>query len=126
MKIKFYQPITSSGRIKCTIHKNGKLGFSRMAIEQLGISQNKYIKLGFNDEDKNDNNLYILIQNYGDNDTYKIIKAGNYFYVNTQALFDKLNFDYEGKKIIFDIQEMENNDIKLYKLNKREISRKKA
>lgn len=112
--------------MKCTVHKNGKLGFSSVAIERLGILQDKYIKLGFNEEDKSDKSLYILIQNYSDNETYRIGKAGKYFYVNTKALFDKINIDYEGKKIIFDIQEIENNDIKLYKLIKREILRKKA
>jgi len=126
MKIKFYNSLTPSGRMKCTIHRNGKLGFSKEAIKKLNISEDKYIKLGINEEDINDKDLYALIQDYSDNETYKINKAGEYFYVNTKTLFDKLNINYVEKKVIFDIYEVDNDDnVKLYKLSKREITRKK-
>jgi len=66
-----------------------------------------------------------VIQEYPDDETFKINKAGVYYYLNTKNLFDELNLDYLRKKIIYDIQEIRNDDIDLYKLNKREIVRKK-
>lgn len=125
MKIVFFKPKASIGKMKCTIHRNGKLGFSRGAIDKLGITLEKYAKLGFNEEDKTDKSFYLVIQEYSDDDTFKINKAGAYYYLNTSNLFDELNLDYLRKKIIYDIQEIREDDINLYKLKKREIIRKK-
>jgi len=126
MKIKFYKPIVTTGNIKCTIHKNGKMGFSRQAINKLNINENGHVKIGFNAENENDKNLYLVIQDHKDEETFKINKAGDYFYVNTKYLFDDLSFDYIRKKIIFDIQDIEIGGNTVYKLNKREIERKKS
>lgn len=112
------------GRMKCTIHKNGKLGFSRAAIKKLGILQDKYAKLGFNEENKDDKNLYLVVQSYSDEETYKVNKAGEYYYLNTKHLFDNLHIDYERRKIIFDMQEIDSEGTRIYRLNKREIVRK--
>jgi len=43
MKIVFFKHKSAEGKIKCTIHRNGKLGFSRVAIDKLGITQEKYV-----------------------------------------------------------------------------------
>lgn len=126
MKIKYYKPRDTTGNIKCTIHKNGKLGFSRQAIKKLDINEKSYAKIGFNAENDNDKDIYLRIQDYKDEETFKINKAGNYYYVNTKFLFDDLNIDYIRKKVIFDIKEPETNGDGIYKLNKRELERKRS
>ena len=126
MKIKYYKPKVITGKAKCTIHQNGKMGFSRQAIKKLGLDTNRYAKIGFNEEDENDKALYLKIQRDQDEDAYKINKAGEYFYLNTKYLFDDLNIDYVRKKIIYDIQEIEIEQDVIYRLNKRELARKKS
>lgn len=126
MRIKYYEPKVTSGIIKCTVHKNGKMGFSRQAMRKLNVVTNSFAKIGFNEDDNNDKSLYLLVQDYGDDETFKINKAGDYYYLNTKYLFDDLNIDYVRKKIIYDIQEIEMDGRIIYKLNKRELDRKKS
>ena len=126
MKIIYYKPREISGKIKCTIHQNGKMGFSRQAIKELCLEINRYAKIGFNEEDENDKTLYLKIQGHQDEDSYKLNKAGEYYYLNTKFLFDDLNIDYARNKIIYDIQETKIDEEVIYKLNKRELARKKS
>lgn len=126
MKINYYKPTVTTGNIKCTVHKNGKLGFSRQAIKKLNISEKSYAKIGFNAENNNDRDLYLRIQDNRDEETFKINKAGDYYYVNTKYLFDDLKIDYARKKIIFDIKELDENEDGIYKLSKRELERKRS
>jgi hypothetical protein len=126
MKIKFFSTRDTDRNIKCTVHITGKLGFSKNSIKYLDIDTSKYVKIGINEEDKNDTSLYLLIQDVRDKESFRINKAGNYYYLNTKFLFDELNIDYKKTKIIYDIQRIENEGLKLYKLNKRTIERKKS
>lgn len=125
MKIKFMSPKAGYGKVKCTVHMNGKLGFSQAAIKKFDITGSTYCKIGINDEDKSDDNLYMVIAEVEDHDTFHVNKAGNYYYLNTRNLFDELNMDYKNRKIIYDIEDMEYEGITMYKLNKREVERKK-
>lgn len=126
MKIKYLKPMFAKGKLKCTIHQNGKLGFSRGAIKKMMIDINKHAKIGINEENRDDKNLYMIIQNYEDEETFRINKAGDYYYLNTKYLFDNMKIDYTRKKIIFDVQEIKINGDTIYKLNKREIERKRS
>lgn len=123
MKLKFLDIPQPSGSIKVTIHKTGKMGFSQAAIEELGIDKNTYAKIAENADDKSDKNLYMFLTRERDEKGLKISKAGNYYYLNTKYLFDKLGFDYRNKKFIFDIIEMDYEGRKIYKLIRREVDR---
>lgn len=124
MKIKFVKP-KFYGKIKCTVHLNGKLGFSQAAIKFLKLNENCYIRVGINDEQPNDPNLYIDIVQNQDENSYPVNKAGNYYYINTKHLFDEMGVDYQNRKIIYDMHEFLYEGNKIYKLTKREIERKK-
>jgi hypothetical protein len=125
MRIKFISPKAGYGKVKCTVHKNGKLGFSQAAIRRLNVTDSKHYKIGVNEEDRYDDSLYLMIAENEDRDTYNVNKAGNYYYLNTRNLFDELNIDYKTKKIIYDIEEIEYEGHKIYRLNKRELDRSK-
>lgn len=125
MRIKFITPKAGYGKVKCTVHKNGKLGFSQAAIRRLNVTDSKHFKIGVNEEDRYDDSLYLMIAENEDRDTYDVNKAGNYYYLNTRNLFDELNIDYRNKKIIYDIEEIEYEGRKLYRLKKRELDRSK-
>lgn len=125
MKIKYFSPVDTEKNVKCTVHVTGKLGFSNNAIKQLNVGSTKYIKLGTNEDDRDDKNLYMVVQDFKDSEAFKINKAGNYYYLNTKHLFDSIGIEYKRNKIIYDIQEIELDGIKIYKLCMRIIERKK-
>jgi hypothetical protein len=125
MKIKYFSPVDTEKNLKCTIHITGKLGFSRNAIKQLGIEGSKYIKLGLNEDNKDDKSLYMVIQSEKDVQSFKINKAGNYYYLNTKHLFDEMGIEYKKNKVIYDIMDVEIDDTKMYKLSMRILERRK-
>ena len=110
---------------KCSVHKNGKLGFSETAIKKLEIDKGCGLIFGLNEEEENDNNLYMKIIREQIEDAFKINKAGLYYYANTKSLFDSLGLDYKNKTIIYDMYEINNSGEKLYKLIKREVEKRK-
>jgi hypothetical protein len=123
MKIQFVKPAATNVNVKATVHINGKLGFSKAATKKFSLDEGKFIKIGVNSEDENDKNLYVIIKNFDDGESLKIHKAGQYYYVNTKQLFDSLNIDYQNKKIIYDVEDFEYSNIKMYKFVKRELER---
>jgi len=124
MKLKFIDGSIYKKKIKCTIQQTGKLGFSQDAIAYFKLNEIKYVGFAINEEDKKDTNLYMSIFNKEEEKAFKVVKAGNYFYINTIKLFDELGLDYQNKIFIFDITEMEYEGKKIYKLIRRESDRK--
>ena len=107
--------------LKCTIHASGKLGFTEATASVLKLSEDSGIK--FAQDDKGE--LYLINSQSMDDDSFKVNKAGNYYYVNGKVLFDQLGYDYRNYNIIFDmvnVSELGNNH---YKLNERKKPRKK-
>ncbi len=125
MKIDFIKAVDLDRNIKCTIHKTGKLGFTEAAIKKFNLDNNRYVKIGTNTDDKSDNSLYMVVQSDADEYCFKANKAGNYFYINTKALFDSLGIDYRKHSIMFDIIDYKDDDGNNYfKLIRREKERK--
>ncbi|MGD8779749.1 MAG: hypothetical protein PVH88_12400 [Ignavibacteria bacterium] len=125
MKLNFWKPTLSSSKIKATVHQNGNIGFSNGATQKLQIDETKYLKIGINEEDPKDNNLYVLITDENDENGLKVNKAGNYYYLNTKSFFNEHKVDYKKKKIVYDIAELNIDGQMIYKFVKREIERKK-
>ena len=126
MKIEFILLPNAGGNAKASVHQSGKMGFSTSAIEYLKISENSYARIGINQEDKADKNLYIQISSEQTPDSLKINKAGAYYYLNTKQFFDKMGVDYQKSLIIYDIVDMEYEGQKLYKFIRRTKDRKKS
>ena len=109
MNIDFIKPKEINTVAKITIHKSGKMGFSRGASELLKLDVNKYAKFGFNEE--------------SDDSTFSISKAGEYYYILAKSLLQEIGIDYTSKDTtIFDIKRT--NEEYIYKLNKRVIKKK--
>jgi len=125
MKFSFFNASEFEQRLKCTIHKTGKLGFSEAAIKKLVIGEKRGVMIGKNEEDESDTNLYMVFMDTDDDRCFRLNKAGGYYYVNTKPLFDKLNLDYQNTTIIFDIVETPETEMKVYKLIKREVPKRK-
>ena len=125
MKLQFYKSKQTDGSIKATVHFNGRLGFSASAAKLMQLLTGTLLKIANNEEDKDTGNLYIVKVDKPDEETYRVVKAGSYYYLNAKLLFDELGVDYKGKKVIYDIQEITYMNDKIYKLNRRVRDRRK-
>ncbi len=113
-------------KLKATIHASGRLGFTADTATALSLSPSSLAKFARDDEDEK--SLYLIITDTPDEDAFKVIKAGAYYYLPTSLMFDSLGFDYKRFNIMFDLVRMtdldELLDGQVYKLNKRIIMRK--
>lgn len=109
-------------KLKCSLHASGKLGFTEETAKQLQFSDNSAVKFALDEEDLSV--LYLFNSKIADEDSFKVNKAGSYFYVNAKAMFDMLGYDYVNNSIMFDMIKIKNNENEIYKLNKREKPRK--
>lgn len=111
-----------AANLKATIHTTGKLGFSEATAKALGFGENSCVLFVDDVEDKNI--LYLVNAKGGDEDAFTVRKSGEYYYVNTKALFDKLGMDYIKNTIIFDMVRIDEEEYEVYKLKKRQRLRK--
>jgi hypothetical protein len=116
--IQFEDPNKNNGVIKASIHKTGKLGFSSGAQEFMGIDENTFYKIGFNNNDPIDTNIYI-VPSQDQTNAFKAAKAGMYFYINLKHVFDKRGYEYNKGSNIFDIKKENSNGLDYYILSKR-------
>lgn len=113
-------------KLKATIHASGRLGFTADTAKKLQLSEDTYIK--FANDDENENELYMIFVSVPDEDTFKIIRAGKYFYLATTAMFLSFGYDFKKYNIMFDMVRMSDYDEivngKTFRLNKRVLMRK--
>lgn len=124
MELNFFNAEEIQGNAKCTIHKSGKLGFSMDAINMIGIDENKSIGIAAGEDYDDTGNLYIKVFEGDKRGAFSVSKAGEYYYLNTKNLFNKLDIDYKREKVIYDVTEYEINGEQYYKLIRRVKGRK--
>jgi len=118
MELKFFNPSESTSIAKVTVHRSGKMGFSKGASDLLKIDELKYCKFGLNDEQQ----LFIVM--FGDDveGTFNIAKAGEYYYVTARGLLSDLGIDYKAKDtVIFDLLKTDEENI--FRMDKRVIKK---
>lgn len=77
-----------------------------------------YAKFG-NDEK---GNLFLVTSNMEDEYSFKISKAGEYYYINAKNLLRDMDIDFKSKNtFIFDLFETEQENV--FKMNKRVIKK---
>ncbi|MDO4511687.1 MAG: hypothetical protein Q4B68_07725 [Bacteroidales bacterium] len=113
-------------KLKATIQKSGRLGFTRDTANAIGC--NKEISVKFARDSEDGDALYMIVSEKGATNSLSVSKAGEYYYVQAKLLFDSLGIDYKTQTVMFDLVRMSNLDINLggqvYKLNKRIICKK--
>lgn len=124
MALIFYKNESSTSKLKATVQKTGKLGFTEATSRHLKFGESSVVQ--FAEDDQNKGTLYLInAPDSHDETAFKVCKAGRYFYVNAKALFDKLGLDYESNTIIFDLKRViEYTDMEVYKMKKRVLPRK--
>lgn len=125
LKLKFLKARTIDKNVKCTIRKNGALGFTIPAIQKLQLDEKKHIQIAINEIDTNDTSLYMVVTETPEDGAFPVKKVGDYCHINTRALFDDLAIDYgKGKTIVYDILDFEYENQPMYKLLRREITKR--
>lgn len=108
MKLRFIKPTELDRDLKATISRTGNLEFTFEAGEKLRLAIDQGLHIAVNAENTADTNLYVIVSNtHREGQTYRVSKAGGYFFVITKDLFDNLGYDYcnPDKAIIYDIKE---------------------
>lgn len=119
MIIRFIDPGMGTGSAKLTVHKSGKFGFSKGAMDLLNTRKNRFVRFGF---DEDDNFMMQAMPSEAEH-TMPINKAGDYDYLNAKGLLDELGIDYTAAHTtIFDIKKTSENG--LYRLVERTIKKK--
>lgn len=72
-------------KLKATIHSSGRLGFTADTANRLNLSEQTFIK--FAKDDEVDNDLFMIIVPNGDDDTFRVVRSGKYYYLATTAMF---------------------------------------
>lgn len=124
MKLKFITPDGLDKNLKATAHKSGKLGFTMDAAEKLKLTSERSVSVAVNEDDPSDTNLYVVINETVKEGSFKINKAGQYYYVNTKALFDTLKIDYKNDWVVYDISKETIDGQLIYRFKRRERDKK--
>ncbi len=125
MRLNFHKPQSSRLPSKATIHRSGKLGFSSEAEKMLGLSTEKSLKIATNADDPEDDNLYVMVLQTIENDSFGLKKAGQYYYINGKQLFEDIKVDFKKDKVIYDIEEFALDGQTLFMFKKRIVKAKK-
>lgn len=117
IKLKFINSNELDRNLKASIHKTGKIGFTVEAANKLALADNKSVSIAMNEASKTDQNLYVIVNKEEITGSYKISKAGDYYYVNAKLLFDTLKWDYVDNTISFDIslEDIEGQSVFVFK-----------
>lgn len=124
LKLKWISPDGLEKNMKATAHKSGKLGFTMDAAEKMQLSADKSVNIAINEDDPADKNLYVMINSGVSEGGFKISKAGQYYYINTKALFESLKIDYRKDWIVYDISRETIDGQLIYVFRRREKEKK--
>ncbi len=113
-------------KLKATVQRTGKLGFTSETLAVLNIKQGTHVRIAEDTESKRVLWLGVL-QEPADN-AFPVNKAGDYYYVNTTKLFEKIGLDFRKKNCMFDMSRCADYDEAIggecYKMQLRVTDRK--
>ena len=87
-------------KLKATIQRSGRLGFTEETARYTNLAEEKFAKFAQDDES---GTLYLIIHDTRDEDSFEIRSSSGYYYVPAKMMFDSLGMDYEKNVIMFDL-----------------------
>ncbi len=117
--LEFFDSVGSTGILKATVHKTGKLGFNSGASKFMKLDTVKFFSIGINKANEEDKNLYLVPITEPTEKSFKLIKAGDYYYLYIKNILRELKIEYKNETVIFEIEQVEQNDRMFYKLERR-------
>lgn len=111
-------------KLKATVHKTGKLGFTDVTAKHLGLTNDAKVQFATDSEDEHC--FYLINKPNSGDDLFEVKGAGGYFFVNIKNLLDKRGVDYANQTVIYDMERDSNYpNMEIYKLKERILPRKK-
>jgi hypothetical protein len=110
----FISPKESMNNFSASVQKTGRLGFSLGAIKRMNLSKEKFIRIARNSKNKGDTNFYVFVTEKKEEDSFPIVGAGKYVYVNVAKTFKDLGIDYKSQKIKYLISEINKGGISFF------------
>lgn len=111
-------------KLKATVHKTGKLGFTDATAKHLGLTNGAKVQFATDSEDEHC--FYLINKPNSGDDLFEVKGAGGYFFVNIKNLLDKRGVDYANQTVIYDMERDSNYpDMEIYRLKERILPRKK-
>ena len=89
-------------KLKATVQRTGKLGFTAETLVALNIRQGTHIRLAEDTESKRI--LWMGVLQEPAENAFPVNKAGDYYYVNTTKLFEKIGIDFKKKNCMYDME----------------------
>ena len=113
LKLTILKPSEFS-RLKATVQKSGKLGFTKNSANMLALDENVFAVIAKDSVE----NLYIRFTNEESEETFPIRKSGDYLYINTTDLFLKMGIDFKKKALVFYLSEKNMKGVTWFKMIK--------
>ena len=109
-------------KLKATIHRTGKLGFTKETADELKLNETLFVRFANDLEDPNV--IYLAISKEEKPGCFKLMKSSDYYSVSTGKMFKELGFDYSKRTVMFDVERETSGDEimegECYKLSKRD------
>ena len=87
-------------KLKATIQRSGRLGFTEETARYMNLADEKFAKFAQDDESRT---LYLIIIDKRNEDCFDIRSSSGYYFVPAKMMFDSLGMDYEQNVIMFDL-----------------------
>ena len=87
-------------KLKATIQRSGRLGFTEETARYMNLADEKFAKFAQDDES---GTLYLIIIDKRNEDCFDIRSSSGYYFVPAKMMFDSLGMDYEQNVIMFDL-----------------------
>jgi hypothetical protein len=101
MALKIYSAKAYSIKLKCTIQRSGRLGFTAETAKALQLTPTSFIKIAGDDEIPG--SLYLIVCNGEDENGFKVDYVSKYYSLPTTALFNELKIDYKNYTVMYDL-----------------------
>lgn len=87
-------------KLKATIQRSGRLGFTEETAKYMHLADEKFAKFA---QDDDNGTLYLIIIDKRNEDCFEIRSSSGYYFVPAKMMFDSLGMDYEKNVIMFDL-----------------------
>ena len=87
-------------KLKATIQRSGRLGFTEETARYMNLADEKFAKFAQDDEN---GTLYLIIIDKRNEDSFDIRSSSGYYFVPAKMMFDSLGVDYEKNVVMFDL-----------------------
>lgn len=119
MNLQFLNIDSKVAMPKATIHITGKLGFNMEAAKLMGFGEDTHYKVAVDNANGHVDKLYLVAAKLREENTVRVAKAGQYYYINLANVFRELGMDYEKFTISFAISKGQYEDKVMFILARR-------